>query len=147
MMWKEFEQIAGYEVTYEDYTNIIEPMYMATDMSKYDFVKCIDKKRFALKTEAQIIKDMKKVAEEIFEEVEHTGAYELKDKLRKMVNDYAKRFGWENWYANDMHTVIGTYRGCSFPVQIVFYDDKHETKINLMPKLIKEYGWEYQIAM
>ena len=29
MMKHEFEQIAGYEVTWEDYTNIIEPMYMA----------------------------------------------------------------------------------------------------------------------
>ena len=31
MMHKEFEEIAGIEVTAEDYNNIIEPMYMATN--------------------------------------------------------------------------------------------------------------------
>ena len=42
MMWKEFEEIAGYEVSYEDYANVIEPMYMATELSKREFVKCLD---------------------------------------------------------------------------------------------------------
>ena len=46
MMWEEFEKIAGYEVTYEDYTNVIEPMYNATNLSKQEFVKVIDRKRF-----------------------------------------------------------------------------------------------------
>ena len=44
MMKHEFEKLAGYEVSYEDYTKIIEPMYMATDLSKAEFVKCIDRK-------------------------------------------------------------------------------------------------------
>ena len=51
MMWEEFERIAGYEVTQEDYTQKIEPMYMATDMSKQDFVKTLNKKTFAKKRE------------------------------------------------------------------------------------------------
>lgn len=38
MMKHEFERLAGYEVSAEDYNNIIEPMYMATDLSKEDFV-------------------------------------------------------------------------------------------------------------
>lgn len=46
MMHKEFEQIAGIEVTYEDYTNIIEPMYMATSVSKQEFVKTLNLKFF-----------------------------------------------------------------------------------------------------
>lgn len=47
MMHEEFERIAGYEVTNEDYNEIIEPMYMALpNISKYEFVKMIDKKRF-----------------------------------------------------------------------------------------------------
>ena len=46
MMHKEFEEIAGCEVSYEDYTNIIEPMYMATNMSKYEFVKTLNLKFF-----------------------------------------------------------------------------------------------------
>ena len=46
MMHKEFEEISGCEVSYEDYTNIIEPMYMATNMSKYEFVKTLNLKFF-----------------------------------------------------------------------------------------------------
>ena len=49
MMKHEFEAIAGYEVSEEDYRKIIEPMYMATDLSKEEFVKVINKKRFAIK--------------------------------------------------------------------------------------------------
>ena len=29
MMYEEFEKLAGYEVSYEDYVNVIEPMYTA----------------------------------------------------------------------------------------------------------------------
>lgn len=39
MMKHEFEALAGYEVSFEDYNRIIEPMYMATELSKEDFVK------------------------------------------------------------------------------------------------------------
>lgn len=49
MMKREFEEIAGYEVSNEDYYEIIEPMYMALNLSKSEFVKCMDKKRFAQK--------------------------------------------------------------------------------------------------
>ena len=54
MMKHEFEALAGYEVSFEDYNRIIEPMYMATELSKEDFVKCIDRKRFALPTKAEL---------------------------------------------------------------------------------------------
>ena len=54
MMKHEFEELAGYEVSNDDYNNIIEPMYMATNMSKADFVKCIDKKRFEKKPEIKL---------------------------------------------------------------------------------------------
>ena len=46
MMHKEFEELAGIEVSYEDYTNIIEPMYMAANMSKREFVKTLNLKFF-----------------------------------------------------------------------------------------------------
>lgn len=48
MMKHEFEELAGYEVSVEDYDNIIEPMYMATNLTKQEFVKTISKKRFAI---------------------------------------------------------------------------------------------------
>ena len=53
MMKHEFEAIAGYEVSTEDYNNIIEPMYMATNLSKAEFVKTISKKRFAVTKKEQ----------------------------------------------------------------------------------------------
>lgn len=46
MMYQEFEEIAGYEVSYEDYNNIIEPMYNATNLSKQEFVKTLNLKFF-----------------------------------------------------------------------------------------------------
>ena len=54
MMKHEFEELAGYKVSSEDYDRIIEPMYMATNLSKQDFVKCIDRKRFEQKPEVKL---------------------------------------------------------------------------------------------
>lgn len=128
MMWKEFEELAGYEVSYEDYNNVIEPMYMAlpAQYSKQDFIKMIDKKRFALKTKKQLVKEMKELADQIREVVEHNGAYDLKDKLRDKAQAYAERFYSFNrndlndyFYFNVEHTIPGTMRGCSFPVELV----------------------------
>jgi hypothetical protein len=62
MMYQEFMEIAGYEVSVEDYDNIIEPMYAALpNVTKQEFVKMIDKKRFALPTRKQIINQMKRL--------------------------------------------------------------------------------------
>ena len=49
MMQHEFEQIAGYKVSQDSYGNIIEPMYMATSLSKSDFVKMLNRKAFEVK--------------------------------------------------------------------------------------------------
>lgn len=49
MMQHEFEALAGYEVTAEAYDNIIEPMYMATNMSKQEFIKTLNRKAFEYK--------------------------------------------------------------------------------------------------
>ena len=51
MMKQEFEALAGYEVSTEDYNNIIEPMYMATNLTKAEFVKTINRKAFEKKHE------------------------------------------------------------------------------------------------
>jgi hypothetical protein len=57
MMKHEFEQIAGYEVSWEDYNTIIEPMYLAIpeNISKQDFVKMISRKRFEVKRPTEIV--------------------------------------------------------------------------------------------
>ena len=57
MMKHEFEAIAGYEVSWEDYNNIIEPMYLAIpeSISKQEFVKMVNRKRFEIKNPAKVV--------------------------------------------------------------------------------------------
>lgn len=61
MMKHEFEEIAKIRVTAEDYDNIIEPMYMATNLSKADFVKTLNLKFFANRV-PKAPKNIKKMA-------------------------------------------------------------------------------------
>lgn len=49
MMKAEFERIAGYKVSEETYAKVIEPMYLATDLSKKDFVKILNRKALEVK--------------------------------------------------------------------------------------------------
>lgn len=137
MMWKEFEELAGYEVSYEDYTNVIEPMYMALPekYTKQDFVKMIDKKRFALKTKKQIENEMKKIAQYIFDNCGLKSYYEEEDKLNKLAREYASRFfGYTNddtksWFIiNRDYAYCGVRqeRGCTFPEELVIGRDYTE---------------------
>lgn len=118
MMKCEFEKLAGYEVTIEDYEKIIEPMYMATDLSKEDFVKVIDKKRFALKTKEQLIRKMKRIAKHLKETCTQYTDYEAKEELKQIVEEYGERFSqrycytedemiWSCFYPNKLATVDG----------------------------------------
>lgn len=45
-MHAEFERLAGYKVDLETYNCVIEPMYMATNLTKEDFIKCLNRKAF-----------------------------------------------------------------------------------------------------
>ena len=47
MMWKEFEDLAKIEVTFETYSKIIEPMYIAVDLPKQEFIKLLNLKALA----------------------------------------------------------------------------------------------------
>lgn len=91
MMKSEFEALAGYEVSTEDYNNIIEPMYMATNLTKSEFVQTISKKRFALKPLKTIEKEMKKIAKEIESECTHVCTYDLENELKEKINEYIGR--------------------------------------------------------
>lgn len=53
MMYSEFEELAGYRVSYETYTKVIEPMYMAIpeNITKQQFVKMLNRKAFEYKPE------------------------------------------------------------------------------------------------
>ena len=50
MLQEEFEELAGYHVNTDVYHNIIEPMYMAVERSKKDFVKMLNPEAFAIET-------------------------------------------------------------------------------------------------
>lgn len=90
MMWQEFEELAGYEVTYEDYHDFIEPMYMALDVSKQEFVKFVSKERFALPTKRQLIRAMRKEAEIIKKACVHYSTIEEEEKLEQLIRTYLK---------------------------------------------------------
>lgn len=92
MMKEEFENLAGYEVSYDDYHDIIEPMYMVTNLSKSEFVKVINKKTFALPTKQTIVKEMREIASYISDH-KHEGAVWHKEvELDEIAKNYAERF-------------------------------------------------------
>ena len=128
MMWQEFEEIAGYEVSFEDYNNIIEPMYMALpSVSKQDFVKMIDKKRFALPTKKEMVKEMKKIANDIFEKCGRVSTFNEEQELDRLAKKYAKRFYNLDWsndikvyvYFNKEYEYPEIQRGCTFIKELV----------------------------
>ena len=121
MMKHEFEALAGYEVSYEDYTNIIEPMYMAISADKAEFVKMIDKKRFALKPLKTIVKEMKKCAESLKETCTHYTDYETKDRLEALAREYRDRVYGTSAYAVYMFNEEMLW-SCYYPINVDFFD-------------------------
>lgn len=132
MMWEEFEKIAGYEVSYEDYTNVIEPMYNATNLSKGEFVKTLDRKAFDLKVKKQeMIKAMKAIATERKENAERFNNYEAEDKLYSLAQKYTDTFHHFRPYEIIRKKMFGTW-GCSYPAELVIYGNSYEVeRINL----------------
>jgi hypothetical protein len=131
MMKAEFEKLAGYEVSNEDYNKIIEPMYMATDLSKEEFVKVIDKKRFALKTKEQYIAEMKKIAKHLYDTCSQYYDSESREKLKALADEYTARF--YNEIANNMfNSVEKTYTGCYYPETVEIYGIKEYNTIEII---------------
>lgn len=131
MMKHEFEAIAGYEVSVSDYDNIIEPMYMATNLNKAEFVKVISKERFALKSREEIIQEIKGIAEHLKKTCDHFTDYEAKEKLEALAEEYKERFGpyKGGFLLNTRHTLenLGECRGCSYPAELEIYNSKYHT--------------------
>ena len=114
----------------EDYRKIIEPMYMATNLTKEEFVKVIDKKRFALKTTEELINEMKEIAEHLKKTCDHYTDYEAEEKLNKLAEDYKNRIAPTGGYLiNTKYTLehLGYCRGCSYPAEIEIYNSKYQT--------------------
>ena len=127
MMKHEFERLAGYEVSAEDYNKIIEPMYMATDLSKEEFVKVIDKKRFALPTKQKMMRQMKEEAKHLEAICGHWCDYESEHKLESIAKEYARRFYGIDWahdteayvFFNKEYEYPEIRRGCTYPTELV----------------------------
>ena len=129
MMKYEFESLAGYKVSDEDYKNYIEPMYMALpdSITKDAFVKMIDKKRFALPTKKQMKKQMREIAKHLYEICGRYSDWRSEEELLKIGRQYAKQFYNLDWN-NDMDCYVYTdkeyefpnlKRGCTYPVKLV----------------------------
>jgi len=113
MMKHEFEALAGYEVSEEDYRTIIEPMYMATHLEKSQFVKCIDAKRFKLKSKKQLINKMKIISRHLRATCTHYTDYSAREELDTLFAEYQKRFDPSARIYED------TYMSCYYPDRIV----------------------------
>lgn len=127
MMYEEFMNLAGYEVSYSDYTNIIEPMYMALDLDKSDFIKCINRKRFELEPLDKIHKRMIKLANQIKDTCTHYTDYEAYDQIESLAENYKNRLQAFNY---QIETTEKLYNGCYhstcyYPCRVVIYDNKY----------------------
>lgn len=118
MMKHEFEALAGYEVSFDDYNSIIEPMYMATNLDKADFVKCIDKKRFALKTQQQLVSAIKKEAQHLFDICGRRHDYDSENRIDHILYELEERFGGI-WYTLRGYELPELKRGCTFPETLI----------------------------
>lgn len=126
MMWQEFERIAGYEVSYEDYTKIIEPMYNATNLSKQEFVKVLDRKQFDLGykrkvEEKRLISRMKEISQDMKDLCGRTTTYDEYEELRKVARQYIDEFPL--WMAphHEFETAYG-YGNCTYVKALIWYD-------------------------
>ena len=65
MTKKEFENLAGYQVTAEDYCDIIEPMYESTELTKEEFIKAVNKDFFKISDQAirtaKLVEELQKI--------------------------------------------------------------------------------------
>lgn len=131
MMKEEFERLAGYEVSFEDYNKVIEPMYMATNLSKEEFVKVIDKKRFALKTKEQFINEMKKLAKHLYDTCSQYYDSETREHLKKLADEYTTRFygGFADNYFNSEEKSLST---CYYPSELQIYGTKNYKTIEII---------------
>jgi len=120
MMKQEFETLAGYEVSNHDYYNVIEPMYMATDLSKKDFVKTINRKAFDLKVKkAALVKAMKEIAEERAENCEHFTDYDAIHKLEDLADQYMETCGYLGTFTSFIYKHWhGVKQCCTYPATL-----------------------------
>lgn len=94
MMKQEFEKLAGYEVSDWDYYHIIEPMYTNVYLDKEEFIKTLNKKRFALPTSREIVKKLKAKTKLYVETLptDWNRAFEIKGEIEQMGREFASKY-------------------------------------------------------
>ena len=129
MMYEEFMNLAGYEVSYSDYVNIIEPMYMALDVDKSDFIKCLNRKRFELEPLDKIHDRMKKLANQIKENCTHYTDYEAYDQIEALAENYKNRLQAYNYQIETTEKLYNNcyHSTCYYPCRVIIYDKKYRT--------------------
>lgn len=141
MMKHEFEQLAGYEVTWEDYNNIIEPMYNATNLDKKDFVMTLNKQRFAVKAKEKYVRKLKMLARSLKDTCEHYTDTETLEEFTKTIFAYIDRcwnmYGYDDVFYTVEHGYtyehLGVCRGCAYPKNIIFYSTKNYKVLRELP--------------
>lgn len=117
MLKEEFEKLAGYEVSLDDYRTIIEPMYLASPLDKSDFVKCLDKKRFALPSRSKVEKEIIHLAEQLRLTCTHYHDEDLEDEMYLKIYEYGQRFYPScEWFVDDEQI-----HSCYYPKKVSFY--------------------------
>lgn len=119
MMKQEFEDLTGWSVTDRDFYEIIEPMYMSTTLTKKEFVKSLNNKRFDVNIKKkELIRKIKRTACMIRKNCDHFVDVENEVMLDKLIKEYSNFFPWECNYSSFSD---GTRQGCSYPREIVIY--------------------------
>lgn len=125
MMRSEFEKIAGYEVSYEDYTKIIEPMYNAVELTKQEFVKTLNRKQFDVnykkaQEKKALVRDLKELAEQMFAECGRCDTSETFSRLISKAQEYDIKFS--PYGAKAEFERAKGYGYCTYVKAIVWYD-------------------------
>ena len=129
MMWKEFEGLAGYEVSHEDYIMYIEPMYMAVgdSVTKQEFVQMVNRQRFALPSPDSILRRVRKEARYLKAICGVKGDFKSRQAMEEAAKFYAKRKYGLDWgtdaevycYFLDGYEYPELKRGCTYPETLV----------------------------
>ena len=124
MTKQEFEQLAGYEVSADSYYDIIEPMYMATDLDKREFVKCVSEKAFALKPKKELISEARKIAEQYKKEVTAVWQEALEEQLEKIRKEIKDRYYSMGFlvFINWAHKKLADGNILTYPESIEIYN-------------------------
>lgn len=121
MMYTEFLNLAKVtedDITAETYDNIIEPMYMATDMNKYEFVEMLNIKAICDKytNVNKVCRELVKLIAEMKSLLGHTTMHEQENKFVELAKQFCELRGMEYCYEDPLSLIyeIPLYeRGCT----------------------------------